>query len=470
MQHDVAFQVRAGPAYSSRMILLAVLCAVVLGACDSDTSGVAAQSDPPPGAYELVDSVSLRISGRNNDTIDAGDFFSDMTMVWSGDQIEGDGTDVGDFRVRLPVHVEVTDSERLTLNVEDIFGDNSFTWQRLESLSDPVRRVGGEFVVDMPVVVRVSDSQEILVDLEDVFGDNSFTWTVGTPSAQDTTLEVGRIGGGVGGPLRIRMSVTIEVVDSDVVEVDVEDIATDSRFAWVGGGRGAAASVGGSMRFEVPLTFRVERSVGVRINLEDTAGDLTLDWTVGASDGMGGPILFDVPTRFDVIGSRDVNIDFEDQGSDNIFTWTVDGGHGGAAELGSSVVAQTPAVFRVIDSPGVRINSEDFFGDNVFVWTGPFDPDARAGLDGAVSASASATFQVEDSNDVNIDAEDVYGDNLFAWNPLDVEQTSPLPASVYEVVGEVTRDVVTRDSVIVEFANLNRGNRYLWGPPPELDR
>jgi hypothetical protein len=87
-----------------------------------------------------------------------------------------------------------------------------------------------------------------------------------------------------------------------------------------------------------------------------------------------------------------------------------------------------------------------------------------------VSASASATFQVEVSDDVTIDAEDVYGDNLFAWEPPGLDQASPLPPSVYEVVGAVSRDVVESDSVTIEFANLNRGNRYLWGPPPGVDR
>lgn len=455
---------------SARVLFLCFVYVSILGGCDSDSTRGGGQMDPAPGVYVLDDSVDLRISGRNDETVDAGDFYSDTTVVWSGDQIVGDEASVGDFRVTLPVHIEVTDSDSVTLNVEDIFGDNSFTWQHLESLSEQVRRVGGEFEVDMPVVIRVSDSQGILVDLEDVFGDNSFTWTVGTPAEDDATLEVGQIGGGVGGPLRIDMSVTVEVVDSEDVEVDVEDVVSDSRFAWVGGDQSAAAFVGGSMHFEVPLTFRVERSVGVRINLEDTVGDLTLDWTAGASEDIGGPIRFDVPTRFIVVGSRDVNIDFEDQAGDNIFTWTVDERDADVSELSSSVVAQTPAVFRVIDSQEVRLNSEDFFGDNWFAWTGQFPEDARTGLDGAVSASASATFQVEGSGGVNIDAEDVYGDNLYAWDPLDVDQTSPLPASVYEVVGNVTRDVVDSDSVIVEFANLNQGNRYLWGPPPELDQ
>jgi hypothetical protein len=453
-----------------RMFFLSVVYVFILGGCDNDASGGGGQMGPPLGAYVLADSVVLRISDRNDETIDAGDFYSDTTLVWSGDEIAGDGASVGDFRVTLPVHIEVTDSENVTLNIEDIFGDNTFTWQHLESLNDQARRVGGAFEVDMPVVIRVSDSQGILVDLEDVFGDNSFTWTVGTPSEEDAMLEVGQIRGGVGSPLSISMSVTIEVLDSQDIEVDVEDVASDSQFMWGGGDQGAATLVGGPMQFEVPLTFRVERSEGVRINLEDTAGDLTLDWTAGSSEDVGGPIRFDVPTSFIVVGSRDVNIDFEDQGSDNIFTWTVDEQDAEAPELSSSVVALTPAVFRVIDSQGVAINSEDFFGDNYFAWTGPFTPDARLGLDGAVSASASAEFRVEGSEGVNIDAEDVYGDNLFAWDPLDLDQVSPLPASVYEVIGEEVRDVVDSERVTIEFANLNRGNQYLWGPPPEPDQ
>lgn len=450
-----------------RLFLLTLTSLALFAGCDTDATE---RTDRPTGAYALADSVTLRISGRTDETVDAGDFFSDTTVVWSGDQIGGDGTGVGDVRVTLPVHIEVTDGENVTLNIEDIFGDNEFTWQRLESLDDQARRVGGEFEVDMPVVIRVSDSQGVLIDLEDVFGDNSFTWTVGTPSEEGGVLEAHQIVGGVGGPFRLNMSVTIEVVDSQDVEVDVEDVVNDSRFAWAGGDRGSAAFVGGPMRFEVPLTFRVERSERVRINLEDTAGDLTFDWTAGTSESVGGPVRFDVPTTFDVVGSRDVNIDFEDQGSDNIFTWTVGEQDDTAPELSSAVVAQTPAVFRVVDSQGVRINSEDFFGDNVFVWTGPFPPEARAGLDGAVLATASATFQVEVSGGVNIDAEDVYGDNLFAWDPLGLDQTSPLPASVYEVVGGVTRNVVESDSVTIEFANRNQGNQYLYGPPPEISR
>ena len=446
---------------------LLVLCIFTFSGCDSES---ASPSDRTPGAYVLSDSVDLRYSDRTDETIDAGDFFSDTTVVWSADQFGSGTTGFGDVHVTLPVNIEVTGGENVTLNVEDVFGDNQFTWQRLESLSDEAWRVGGEVEVDMPVVIRVSDSRAVLVDLEDVFGDNSFTWTVGTPAGADATLAVGQISGGVGGPFQISMSVTVEVVDSEDVEVDVEDVLNDSRFTWVGGDRGAAAFVGGPMRFEVPLTFRVERSERVRINLEDTAGDLTLDWIAGVGDSVGGPVRFDVPTTFDVVDSRDVNIDFEDQGGDNIFTWTVDGPEAGPTELTSSVAVRTPAEFRVVDSRGVKVNSEDFFGDNVFVWTGPFPSGARPGLDGSVSASASATFQVEVSDDVTIDAEDVYGDNLFAWEPTGLDQASPLPPSVYEVVGAVSRDVVESDSVTIEFANLNRGNRYLWGPPTGVDR
>ena len=450
-----------------RMLGWFALCILTVGGCDSELIDPTGRTT---GAYVLSDSVNLRFSGRTGDTIDAGDFFSDTTLLWSGDRIAGDGTEVGDVRVTLPVHIEVADGESVTLNIEDIFGDNQFTWQRLELLNDASRRVGGEFEVDMPVVIRVIGSQEVLVDLEDVFGDNAFTWTVGTPSGADSAIAVGAIPGRVGSALRIDMSVRLEVVDSEDIEIDVEDVVNDSRFTWVGGNRAEAAFVGGPMLFNVPLTFRVVRSERVRINLEDTAGDLALDWTAGASEGIGGPIRFDVPTTFEVANSRDVNIDYEDQGSDNIFTWTVDGTGAGAAELSSSVIARTPAVFRVIDSHDVKINSEDFFGDNVFVWTGPFPSTARDGLQGAVSASASATFRVDVSGDVNIDAEDVYGDNLYAWDPLDIAQASPLPGSVYDVVGDVTREVMASDSVIIEFANLNMGNRYLWGPPPEIDR
>ena len=164
-----------------------------------------------------------------------------------------------------------------------------------------------------------------------------------------------------------------------------------------------------------------------------------------------------------------MTVDFEDQGSDNIFTWTV-GGEGGVTELSSSVAVETPTTFRVVDSQRVEINGEDFFGDNVLVWAGPFSDDARAGLAGSVSALVSTTFQVEGGGDVSIDAEDVYGDNLFVWDPLDLDQTSPLPASVHGVVGDVSRNVAESDSVTIQFANLNQGNRYLLGPPPEISR
>ena len=170
---------------------LFALCALAFSGCDSESSG---QADAAPGAYVLSDSVDLRFRGRTGETINAGDFFSDTTVVWSADQMEGNATSFGDFRVTLPVDIEVAGGENVTLNVEDVFGDNQFTWQRLEALNDEDRRVGGEFEVDMPVVIRVSDSRGVVVNLEDVFGDNSFTWTVGTPSGADATLAVGPVG------------------------------------------------------------------------------------------------------------------------------------------------------------------------------------------------------------------------------------------------------------------------------------
>ncbi|WP_162055908.1 hypothetical protein [Pontibacter pamirensis] len=449
------------------ILCLSLVLIFVLGACEDLEDLVDKPTDNgQSGAYKLYESVGIQISGRSGENIQFGDYFSDMTEVWSGNRAAGDGTGFGDFRVTLPVNIEVSDSQDDTLIVKDIFGDNKFTWQRLESLSDQARRVGGVFEVDMPVLIRVSDSKRILIDVEDIFGDNSFTWTVDTT---DTILDVGQIVGGVGGPFRIAMSVTIEVFDSQDVEVDVEDVFCDMNFTWNGGAQSSASFVGGSMGIEMPLTFRVERSERVRINLEDTAGDMKLNWTAGGSEVVGGPIRFDVPTNFIVVNSRDVNIDFEDQAGDNILNWVLkgQGQNPTPPQLNTPVTASTPAVFRVIDSRGVKINSEDFFGDNVFVWKGPFPQEARPGLDVAVSVWAPTTFEVKVSQDVNIDAEDVYGDNVFAWYPPNIDQASPLPASVYKVVGDVRRDVVGSDSVIIEFANLNKGNQYLWGPAPE---
>lgn len=437
---------------------------LVLTACQETDNPTKNQQS---GTYELYEAVDIRISGRTGETIQTGDFFSDTTLVWSGDRSVGDGAGFGDFRVSLPVTIDVTDCRDDTLNVEDIFGDNHFTWQNLELLDAAARRVGGTFEVDMPVVIRVTDSERILVDLEDIFGDNSFTWTVGQASGTDTTLQVGQLSGGVGGPFRIVMSVEVEIVDSEDIEIDVEDILSDNEFNWYGGVESAAAFVGGAFDIEVPLTFRVERSDRVRINLEDTAGDMLLDWTAGTSEGLGGPMRFDVPTSFVVADSRDVNIDFEDQAGDNILNWVLQEEGDIRPELNSSVTASATTEFRVTDgSRGVKINSEDFFSDNAFMWQGPLAQDARAGLDGAVSVSAPTTFRVAVSQGVNIDAEDVYGDNIFAWFPPSVDQASSLPASVYEVVGEVERQVAG-DSVTVEFANLNQGNQYLWGPKPE---
>ncbi|MFD2514840.1 hypothetical protein ACFSRY_13270 [Pontibacter locisalis] len=449
------------------ILCLSLVLMFVLGGCE-DLVDILKPTDRPnngqSGAYRLHESVDIRISGKSGENIKFGDYFSDMTKVWSGNRAAGIGTGFGDFHVTLPVNIVVSDSQDDTLNIEDIFGDNKFTWQRLESLSDQARLVGGVFEVDMPVLIRVSDSKRILIDVEDIFGDNSFTWTVDTT---DTILDVGQIVG-VGGPFRIAMSVTIEVFDSQDVEVDVEDVFCDMSFDWNGGAQSSAGFVGGSMGVEMPLTFRVERSERVRINLEDTAGDLKLNWTAGGSKVVGGPIRFDVPTNFIVVNSRDVNIDFEDQASDNILNWVLEGqGQNPTPQLKTPVTASTPAVFRVTDSRGVKINSEDFFGDNVFVWKGPFPQEARTGLDGAVSVRAPTRFEVKVSQDVNIDAEDVYGDNVFAWYPPRIDQASPLPASVYKVVGDVRRDVVGSDSVIIEFANFNKGNQYLWGPAPK---
>lgn len=445
------------------LICLCSMLALVLSACNKKTDD--STSHDQLGAYELVDSVAIQVSGINGENIKYGDYFSDTKKVWSGDRASQDGEEFGNFLVRLPVQIQVSDSQDDTLNIEDILGDNSFTWQRLELLRNDARQVGGDFEVEMPVVIRVSNSKRIKIDLEDVFGDNSFKWTVGLPSEADTTLEVGQLIG-VGGPFRIDMSITIEVFDSEDIEIDVEDVLGDSQFTWVGGRRATSAFVGGSMDFDVPLSLRVERSDRVKINLEDTAGDMKFDWTVGESESLGSPISFDVTTSFIIDDSRDVNIDFEDQACDNICNWRVAGQNPMAPELSSSVSAVTPVEFRVTNSKRVKINSEDFFGDNRFVWASNFPQDARTGLDNSVSISAPVTFQVEISQDVNIDAEDVYGDNTFAWNPLDLGQASPLPASVHDVMGNVNRNEINSDSVTIEFANLNQGNQYLWGPPP----
>lgn len=437
---------------------LILILLLTLTSCDLDGQINTRQS----GAYELYDSVDIEIAGRTGDTIQPGDFFSDMTFSRSGGRGPGDDT-FGDFRVSLPVTINVTDSRDLTLNIEDIFGDNIFTWQSPALGGNNSRPVGGEFEVDMPVLIRIANSQRILIDLEDIFGDNSFTWTVGKNSKAKKTFEVGE----VGGPLRITMSVKFEVVDSQDVEIDVEDILCDNEFNWNGGEENSAAFVGGMLDMEVPLTFQVERSEGVRINLEDSAGDMTLDWIAGSSKGIGGPLRFDVPSQFIVEDSRDVNIDFEDQAGDNILNYVLEVQDSSPPELESSLTATTRTLFRVTDgSRGVKINSEDFFSDNLIVWKAPFGQEARAGLDNSFSINASTIFEVEESRDINIDAEDVYGDNIFAWSPPSITEASSLPESVYEVMGEVRREV-NGERVIIEFANLNQGNQYLWGPEPE---
>lgn len=416
---------------------------------------------PQSGNYELYDSVEIQIENRVEETLKFGDFFSDTTIVWKGNLNPRNGTSFGNFRVSLPVTIDVKDSRDLTLNIEDIFGDNIFTWQNLALPRD--EGIGGEFIVDMPVVIRVSNSKKILVDLEDIFSDNFFTWTAGKNLKGRKNFEVGQ----VGGPVRIAMSVKLEVVDSEDIEIDLEDIVCDNEFSYEGGEQNSATLVGGSFDIEVPLTFQVERSKGVRINLEDTAGDMTLDWIAGSSESIGGPLIFDVPTSFIVEDSDDVNIDFEDQAGDNVLNWVLKRTEALPPELKTSLTASAAATFSVTNgSRGVKINSEDFFSDNLFVWKGPFEQDARSGLDGSVSISAPTTFWVEASQDVNIDAEDVYGDNIFVWSPFSIDQASSLPASVYEVVGEVQRNV-DGESIIIEFANLNNGNQYLWGPEPE---
>lgn len=439
--------------------LLIIIFFIVLSSCDVDRQINTQRS----GAYELYESVDLEFSGRTGETINLGDFFSDTTLVWSGGRAAGESLGFGDFRVSLPVTINATNCRDLTLNIEDIFGDNIFSWQHSAFRGDDARSVGGKFEVDMPVVIRVSNSERILIDLEDIFGDNSFTWTVGKSSKANRTFEVGE----VGGPLRIVMSVKVEVLDSEDIEIDVEDVLCDNEFNYDGGDKNSATFVGGSLDMEVPLTFQVERSERVRINLEDVAGDMTLDWIAGSSEGIGGPLQFDVPTTFIVKNSQDVNIDFEDQAGDNILNYVLNGQDNSPPVLNSSVTASTPVVFRVTDgSRNVKINSEDFFSDNLLVWKAPFARDARSRLDGSISISAPTTFKVEASHDVSIDVEDVYGDNIFAWSPPAIDQASPLPASVYEVTGEVQREV-DGSSVIIEFANLNQGNQYLWGPEPE---
>lgn len=431
---------------------------LIFTSCDLDGQNNTRQS----GAYGLYDAVDIEITGRTGDTIKPGDFFSDQTFTRKGGRGSGD-ENFGNFHVSLPVTINVTDSRDITLNIEDIFGDNIFTWQSQALDGNNTRPIGGKFEVDMPVLIRVSKSERILIDLEDIFGDNSFTWTVGKNNNAKKIFEVGE----VGGPVKIVMSIKFEVVDSEEVEIDVEDVLCDNEFNWNGGERNPAAFVGGMLDMEVPLSFRIVRSENVRINLEDSAGDMTLDWIAGSSKGIGGPLRFDVPTEFIVEDSRDVNIDFEDQAGDNVLNYVLEVQDSSAPKLISSLIASTQTEFRVTNgSRNVKINSEDFFSDNLVVWKAPFAREARDGLNNTISVNASAVFDIDESHDINIDAEDVYGDNIFAWSPPTVDKASSLQESVHEVIGEVQREV-NGEKVIIEFANLNQGNQYLWGPEPD---
>ena len=444
----------------------ALALVILLTACAADAG------DPDPhdaaptgaeGAYVLEESVDITHVGRVGENATFGDYFSDTTLVFSGDRSDPAGG-FGDFRVSLPVNITVEGCRDDTLNIEDIFGDNRFTWRRLGALGDDARAVGGAFTVDMPVRIRVAGSERVLVDLEDIFSDNFFTWTVDTA---DASGEQAAFGGGVGGAVRVEMPVSIEVADSEDVEVDVEDVFCDSEFDWTAGSRGATTQLGGPIAVGLELAVRVENSRRVNVNLEDTAGDLTVDYRAGRADTVGGPQAWRVPTAFTVVDSRDVNIDFEDQASDNVLNWRVEREGAAPVRLAGAVTVHSPATFRVRNSRGVKVNAEDFFGDNRTVWRGPFSAEARAGLEGAIAVTAPTTFDVDVSYDVNLDVEDTYGDNIYAWSPTGITEASALPTSVYAVTGDLTRAIAGGDSVVVEFANLNEGNRYLWGPEPE---
>ena len=418
--------------------------------------------------YTLDDRVRITVDDRHNETIEAGEFFSDIEHTRSG-------ADAGNVRVVLPVEIEVNKSSDLTLNVEDIFGNNRFNWMYSETPDQTNLLVGGQIYVELPILIRVSNSTNVAIDLKDIFGDNQFGWKVETATSSSsqnsdkaipmTPQTFSRI---VGGPFVIDMSFTIEVVDSEVVEIDIEDVLSNSTFSWIGGKNAVCNQLGDEIEIELPIAFQVHRSKSIKINAEDTVGDLIFEWSCGnVINRIGGLVSFHTPAIFNIVDSIDVNIDFEDQASDNIFQWVAQNGSQATEHLGGSFSSLTTSKFRVVNSQQVTIDTEDFFGDNRFVWAVEQDSDSSDLTANPFSVDASVLFEVEGSDEVNLNVEDVYGNNLFVRQPGFLASVFTLSEAEPTILDTVSRDVVNTSDVTIEFASVNQGNRYLIGPVPD---
>ena len=98
----------AFPGYVLHVLCFSVVCA--FSACGSDGGQMSERDES--GLYALTNSVNVDVTGRDGETIQLGDYFSDTTVVYAGERGVVGGTDFGGLRVQLPVEINVTSTPK----------------------------------------------------------------------------------------------------------------------------------------------------------------------------------------------------------------------------------------------------------------------------------------------------------------------------------------------------------------------
>ncbi|QDG50580.1 hypothetical protein FIV42_07480 [Persicimonas caeni] len=385
----------------------------------------------------------ISVDGERGRTVEVGDLLSDEVFAQSGPQ------NFEPFVRDLPVCIVIRDSSDITINIEDIVGDNIFVWalgqtdvSNLKGGRAPWsagRRASSDtrFALRLPVEIVVENSSDINVNIEDVFGDNIVAWTRGDalvsnlrggmlPHSKSDALQDSR--------LDLEVPVDIDVRRSEGVVVDIEDVVGDVIFSWSEGDadlsnlRGAAGPTraghrprGAQASIAVPVDIDVRRSEQVVLDIEDIFGDVDV---VSSDESLN---VSNLRGRRRAAGDR-------------------------------SVAVHLPVDIRIDDSRGVTVDIEDIFGDNdILLLDGPTE-------ERQVRVEVPVGISVHRSNDVQVAIAEILSNNRFVLSEGtdEVELDSPgryeRPGGELVLRPQVERDVTRSSAVDISIEKLFVGN------------
>lgn len=360
-------------------------------------------------AVEVSVPVAIRVQRSTDVLVDIEDIVGDEVLSRSGGAADISNltsaaeASATSFALRAPLRVDVVDSRRVEVEVEDIAGDvvvgaaagRADISSLKSSLSDPqhgdparvtpARPAGrrATMAVVTPATLTVTGSRDVTIDIEDIGGDDTFV-------ASGTGVTVSELRGPGGSStavrqLRVRAAVRIEVVRSRVVDIDIEDVVGDTDTRLLGGnGVRVAALVDASLRAVV----RGGRDVNLDVAALASGNSVVLCGSEGTRTELEDPGRYTTPcgtltARADVRRSVTARASGVDLTVGRVFRGNALAAPGSSPTVSSSTVRTTSAVTAAPEPRYLGAQPEQPDGFRIEVQPGPrlaADPAALASV------------------------------------------------------------------------------------------